>query len=71
MENNSSRYSTSYGAMAEGFTLVNAQASVGLAKGLLLDAGINNLFDKYYSLVEGFPEAGRNYFVNLVYRLAK
>ncbi|SDF77238.1 iron complex outermembrane recepter protein [Dyadobacter soli] len=67
VENNSSRYSTSYGTKAGAYTLVNAKASVKLYKFISAEAGINNIFDKNYSLVEGFPEAGRNFFVNLVF----
>ncbi|MBS1949100.1 MAG: TonB-dependent receptor [Bacteroidetes bacterium] len=64
-EYNSSRFSTSYGAKAGEFTLVNAIASVRIWKYLSIETGANNLFDKNYSLVEGYPEEGRNYFVTL------
>ncbi|TWV99666.1 TonB-dependent receptor [Chitinophaga pinensis] len=33
------------------------------------EGGINNITDKNYSLVEGYPEPGRNYFANVVYSL--
>lgn len=68
VENNSKRYSTSYGTSAGGYTLANAKASVQIHKYIGLEGGINNIFDKNYSLLEGFSEAGRNYFVNLVFR---
>ncbi len=67
VESNSSRYSTSYGTKAGAYTLVNVKASVKLYKFISAEAGINNIFDRNYSLVEGFPEAGRNFFVNLVF----
>ena len=67
VENNSSRYSTSYGTKAKAYTLVNAKASVKLYKFISAEAGLNNIFDRNYTLVEGFPEAGRNFFVNLVF----
>jgi iron complex outermembrane receptor protein len=67
VENNSSRYSTSYGTKAGAYTLVNAKASVKLYKFVSAEGGVNNILDKNYSLVEGFPEAGRNFFVNLVF----
>jgi len=67
VENNSSRYRTSYGTKAGAYMLVNAKASVKLYKFISVEGGINNIFDKNYSLVEGFPEAGRNFFVNLVF----
>ncbi len=68
VENNSKRYSTSYGTYSPGYNLANAKGSVQIHKYVGFEAGINNVFDKNYSLVEGFPEAGRNYFVNLVFR---
>ncbi|AYB29672.1 TonB-dependent receptor plug domain-containing protein [Chryseolinea soli] len=67
-ERNSKRYSTSYGTSAGGYTLVNTKASVKLIKNLQLEGGVNNIFDTNYALVEGFPEAGRNYFVSLSFR---
>lgn len=67
VENNSSRYSTSYGTKAGAYTLLNAKATVKLYKFISVEGGINNIFDKNYSLVEGFPEAGSNFFVNLVF----
>ncbi|WP_228466990.1 TonB-dependent receptor plug domain-containing protein [Adhaeribacter swui] len=66
-EYNSSRYSTSYGIKSAGFTLLNLRAQVKVYRGVSVEGGVNNLFDKNYTLVEGFPEAGRNYFVNLVF----
>lgn len=68
VENNSKRYSTSYGTKTSGYTLANAKASLQIHKYIGAEGGVNNIFDKDYSLVEGFPEAGRNYFVNLVFK---
>lgn len=67
VEYNSDRYSTSYGTEAKAYTLINAKASIKLYKSISAEAGLNNVFDVNYSLVEGFPEAGRNFFVNLVF----
>ena len=64
-EYNAVRYSTSYGTRAPGFTLVNAQVSVAVWKHVALEAGVNNLFDENYMLVEGFPEEGRNFNITL------
>ncbi|WP_163410079.1 TonB-dependent receptor plug domain-containing protein [Flavobacterium ajazii] len=64
-EFNSSRYSTSYGTDVPDYTILNFYASGKILKNFSLDAGINNLFDKNYSLVEGYPEEGRNFFVTL------
>lgn len=64
-EFNSSRFSTSYGARVPDYTLLNFYASGKITKNFSLDAGINNIFDRNYSLVEGYPEEGRNFFVTL------
>lgn len=64
-EFNSPRFSTSYGARVPDYTLLNFYASGKISKNLSIDAGINNIFDKNYSLVEGYPEEGRNFFVTL------
>lgn len=66
-EYNSRRYSTSYGTIAGSFYLTNARVQIELIKGFSVDGGVNNIFDRNYQLVEGFPEAGRNYFANLHY----
>ena len=66
-EHNSDRVSTSYGTKAKAYTLVNVKASVKLYRFVSAEAGLNNIFDVNYSLTEGFPEAGRNFFINLVF----
>ncbi|OQP40705.1 TonB-dependent receptor [Niastella yeongjuensis] len=68
-EYNSERYSTTYGVKSGSFMLLNASATVNVWRYFSVEAGINNITDRNYTLVEGYPEAGRNYFVNLVYRL--
>ncbi len=68
-EYNSKRYSTSYGTVSDAFTLLNATAGAHIWKWFSVEAGINNITDKNYTLVEGYPELGRNYFANLIYRL--
>ncbi|MDF2189871.1 TonB-dependent receptor [Paraflavitalea sp. CAU 1676] len=69
IEYNADRYSTTYGTKAGSFTLLNARALVPVWKYFSVEGGINNIGDVNYSLVEGYPEPGRNYFVNVVYRL--
>lgn len=69
LEYNSGRYSTTYGARAGDFAVFNTSAGVHVWKWFSIEAGINNLADRNYALVEGYPEPGRNYFVNLSYRL--
>jgi len=64
-EFNSPRFSTSYGARVPDYTLLNLYGSGKISKNFSLDAGVNNIFDRNYSLVEGYPEEGRNFFVTL------
>lgn len=64
-EFNSPRFSTSYGARVSDYTLLNLYGSGKITNNFSLDAGINNIFDKNYSIVEGYPEEGRNFFVTL------
>jgi iron complex outermembrane receptor protein len=59
-EYNSERYSTSYGTVNPGFTIFNSQISYILLKYFKIECGMNNIFDKNYSLIEGYPEPGRN-----------
>lgn len=68
-EYNADRYSTTYGVKSGSFMLLNTSAAVNVWRYFSVEAGINNIADRNYTLVEGYPEAGRNYFVNLVYRL--
>lgn len=64
-EFNSPRFSTSYGARVPDYTLLKLYGSGKISKNFSLDAGLNNIFDRNYSLVEGYPEEGRNFFVTL------
>lgn len=64
-EFNSSRFSTSYGTRVPDYTLLNFYGSAKILKNFSIDVGLNNIFDKNYSLVEGYPEEGRNFFVTL------
>lgn len=64
-EFNSPRFSTSYGASVPDYTLLNLYGSGKILKNFSLDAGINNIFDRNYSITEGYPEEGRNFFVTL------
>ncbi|GAB3355957.1 hypothetical protein GCM10027566_18520 [Arachidicoccus ginsenosidivorans] len=63
------RYSTSYGTIADGYTLMNASAKLHRWKCFFLEGGVNNIFDKNYALTEGYPQAGRNFLINLHYNL--
>ncbi len=67
-EYNSRRYSTSYGAYAGGFMVANAKVSFRIWKYFGLEGGVNNILDRNYSIAEGYPEQGRNYFINIIYK---
>lgn len=64
-EFNSFRYSSSYGTKAPEFTVFNSIVSGKIYKHIIVEAGINNIFDRNYMFSEGYPEEGRNFFVTL------
>jgi iron complex outermembrane receptor protein len=68
-EYNSDRYSTTYGTKAGSFLLLNTSVMVHVWRYFSIEGGINNMADRNYVLVEGYAEPGRNYFVNVAYRL--
>lgn len=65
MDYNGSRYSTTYGVEAGAWATTNLKVSIHLPKEVTVNVGVNNLLDRDYELTEGFPEAGRNVFVNV------
>ncbi len=68
-EYNTERYSTSYGNIAPEFGLTNVRVSCNVWKYLFVECGVNNIFDKNYSLSEGYPEEGRNMFASVIFKL--
>ena len=67
----SKRYSTSYGTIADPFALVHLSGTTSLTSQTRLEAGIRNLFDRDYALLEGYPEPGRTFFVTLFLQLER
>ncbi len=53
---------------ASSFASAGLSASVRLHRQIEMQTGIQNLFDRNYFLVEGYPEEGRSYYMNLRYR---
>lgn len=51
-----------------GFMTADVKAVYHPADNLSMEAGINNLADKNYSLANGFPNPGRTFFANAIYR---
>ncbi|MDA5193444.1 TonB-dependent receptor plug domain-containing protein [Govanella unica] len=47
------------------YVLANLNAQYQVTDNLELAAGVRNLFDRNYQLADGFPEEGRNIFLNL------
>lgn len=69
-EYSTKRYSTSYGIESPEFTVFNSQISYQCKNGISIETGMNNIFDKNYTLSEGYPEAGRNYYFSLYYKFS-
>lgn len=53
---------------ASNFAAVGLGGMVKLYRQVELQAGVNNAADRLYFLVDGYPEAGRNAYLNLRYR---
>jgi iron complex outermembrane receptor protein len=63
----SQRNSSSDGKrVADAFAVENIRAQVSFS-GITLNAGVNNILDANYCLLEGYPEPGRNYYTNVTY----
>jgi iron complex outermembrane recepter protein len=64
-----SRVSESTGARpVDSFTVANLKGSWEFRSGWIAELGANNVLDEDYAYDEGYPEPGRNFFVNLHYR---
>lgn len=65
-EYNSRRISSSDGTRsAPGYALGNLRLSTDILKHFRMEAGVNNILDKNYSIQEGYPEEGRNLYISL------
>ena len=65
----SDRISTSDGLYGtDEFTVVDLKVGFEPVRSLLLEAGTRNLFDKNFAYDEGYPEPGREWFVNANYQ---
>ena len=67
LEYNSHRWSSDTDE-AGSFALVNMKASYKIKKGLTIEAGVNNMLDRYYEYSTGYPEPGRTWFTNMTYK---
>ena len=68
-EYNSDRVSSTNGQRIAGeFGIANAKLAWTIVRNTEVEFGVNNILDRNYQYIEGYPEEGRNYFVNLLYR---
>ncbi|MBV6415759.1 MAG: Vitamin B12 transporter BtuB [Steroidobacteraceae bacterium] len=63
VEHDSARWASDTVELA-GFTTLDLTVSARPRKGMWFEAGVANLADRNYSLADGFPAAGRRWFVN-------
>lgn len=69
VEANSRRYSASNGSqIAGGFGIANIKGMYQFNQQWSAEAGVNNLLDKNYELIEGYPMEGRNLFANATWK---
>jgi iron complex outermembrane recepter protein len=53
---------------ASRFGTLDLGSLIPIYAGAMLQVGVRNLFDRFYYYQEGYPESGRNWYVNLRYR---
>lgn len=69
LQHESERYSSSDGRREAGsYTVINTKVIYELFKGVQVEAGVNNLFDKCYEIQEGYPEEGRSVYASVALR---
>lgn len=65
----SERYNaTDASLQSAGFTVSGLRATYAHSSGITARLGVENIFDKYYTYDEGFPEPGRTYYANMSYQ---
>ena len=55
--------------VSPGYFIMNGQVSYHFAHHFTAEIGVNNIFDKNYTIQEGYPEAGRNFYASLFFNL--
>lgn len=69
VEANSWRYSaTNATRIAGGFGIANIKVMYQFSQAWSAEAGVNNLLDKNYMMIEGYPLEGRNFFANASFK---
>ena len=54
--------------IASEFGIASVKLAWNVVRNTDVEFGVNNLFDRDYEYLEGFPEEGRNYFLNVLYK---
>jgi iron complex outermembrane receptor protein len=68
----SGSYTSSDGTRySQGYLVSNCKFSANPVSHFSIEAGINNIFDRNYTLEEGYPEAGRNFYCGLTLMIGK
>ncbi len=71
-EYDSERINASDGSRkSSGYFIINGQASYHFVNFLTAELGVNNIFDRNYTIQEGYPEAGRNFYATLYFNLQR
>lgn len=71
-EFDSQRNTTSDGTRkSPGYFVMNGQIAYHFAYYITAELGINNIFDRNYTIEEGYPEAGRNFYATLYFNLQR
>jgi iron complex outermembrane recepter protein len=68
----SGRYNASDGTrVSPAYFVMNGQISYRFKWFVTAEAGMNNIFDRNYTIQEGYPEAGRNFYAALYFDLQR
>ena len=71
-EYNSNRNNASDGTrVSQGYFVMNGQTSISFSHYFTAEIGVNNVFDRNYTIEEGYPEIGRNFYAALYFNLQK
>jgi iron complex outermembrane receptor protein len=57
--------------VSPGYFVMNGQVSYHFVNYLTAEIGVNNIFDRNYTIEEGYPQAGRNVYISLYFNLQR
>lgn len=71
-EYNSERVNASDGTrISPGYSVFNLQVAYRFLQNFTAEAGVNNILDRNYTIQEGYPETGRNFYIALSFSLQR